>query len=377
MTTSMTPTRRAAIAFALAGALLLAACGGGSGSEADGGGADGGPTEAGETTTTAAAEPEAVTAAPVGEVATSEPVPSAGCGTTDVRSVELQKEFLDDSDRWFLLTTPLDHDGDTPLPVVLDFHGLMEGADIHSRMSDMTPDALEEGYVLVTPNGTGTPIRWAVDPDREANADLVYTDALLDQLEAMLCIDTSRVYATGLSNGAFMSSVLACTMSDRIAAVAPVAGIIHPDPCPTERPVPVLAFHGTDDPILLFNGGVGDRLNTVMTEGPGTDPGDEPALPEADLEGEGFPANARAWAEQNGCDAEPVDEQVSDTVLWRTYPCDADAAVEFVVIEGGGHTWPGSQFSANLENIMGVTEMDLDANAEIWAFFQRFALPAS
>ena len=371
MSTTSSAPRRATIAVVLATSLLLAACGGSSdaGSASDGAGDDG------ATTTTTTGAPEPVTAAPSGEVATAEPVPSAGCGTSEVRSVELQKEFLDDSDRWFLLTTPLDHDGDTPLPLVLDFHGLMEGADIHSRMSGMSPFAEEQGFVLVTPHGTGTPIRWDPSTDREANADLAYTDALLDQLEASLCIDTSRVYATGLSNGAFMSSALACAMSDRVAAVAPVAGIIHPDPCPTARPVPILAFHGTEDPILLFNGGVGDRLGSVMAEGVGADPADEPALPAADLEGDGYPANVRAWAEQNGCEPEPDDVQVTDTVLRRTYRCDVDAALEFVVIEGGGHTWPGSEFGLGLENIMGTTELGLDANAEIWAFFQRFALP--
>ena len=369
ITTSSAP-RRAVLAVALATSLLLAACGGS-------GGGDSASDDDGDatTTTTTASAPEAVTAAPSGEVATSDPVPSAGCGTSEVRSVELQKEFLDDSDRWFLLTTPLDHDGDTPLPLVIDFHGLMEGADVHSQMSAMSPFAEEQGFVVVTPHGTGTPIRWDPTPDRAGNADLVYTDALLDQLEAMLCIDTSRVYATGLSNGAFMSSAIACTMSDRVAAIAPVAGIVHPDPCPTDRPVPILAFHGTDDPILLFNGGFGDRLGSVMAEGVGADPGDEPPLAEADLEGDGYPAAVRAWAEQNGCEPEPDDEQVTDTVLRRTYRCDADAALEFVVIEGGGHTWPGSELSASLEAVMGRTEMGLDANAEIWAFFQRFALP--
>ena len=110
-------------------------------------------------------------------------------------------------------------------------------------MTELPAYGQEHGFLVVSPNGTGTPVRWAVDPDVEANADLQYTKALLDQLEAEQCIDTSRVYATGLSNGAFMSSVLGCTMADRIAAIAPVAGLIRPASCDPSRPVPVLAFH--------------------------------------------------------------------------------------------------------------------------------------
>lgn len=116
-----------------------------------------------------------------------------------------------------LLTAPARHDGTTPLPLVLDFHGLSEGAR-STGCSASRPTAAKRGFVLVsTASGTGR--RWPgrSAPDRKGNPDIVYTDQVLDQLEADLCIDTSRVYATGLSNGAFMSSVLACVMADRIA----------------------------------------------------------------------------------------------------------------------------------------------------------------
>jgi polyhydroxybutyrate depolymerase len=365
----LAPHRRLAVALALTGALLLGACAGSSDEAAEGG--DPTTTEADDATTTTT---EAVDAAAPGEVATGEPVPSAGCGRTEVRSVVLEKTFLDDSDRWFLLNTPLEHDGSTPLPVVLDFHGLSEGADVHSQMSAMGPFADEEGFVVVMPHGTGTPVRWQVDLDPTEGSDLQYAIDLIDQLEAKLCIDTSRIYATGLSNGAFFSSVLGCSLSERIAAIAPVAGVIRPEGCDPARPVPVLAFHGTEDPILLFNGGVGGRLSEVLENGPGAET-TEAELPEADLDGEGYPANIRAWAEANGCEGEPTDEQLTETVLRQAWDCPAEAAVEFYVLEGGGHSWPGSEFSKQITEIVGPTD-DLDANEVLWAFFQRFRLPS-
>ncbi|HWJ63634.1 MAG TPA: PHB depolymerase family esterase, partial [Acidimicrobiales bacterium] len=318
-----------------------------------------------------------VTAAPAGEQATGPAVPSPGCGQSVQEPVTKEKQFLDDSERWFLLTTPDELDQDEPLPLVLDFHGLAEGADVHSQMTLLPEYGQDQGFLVVSPHGTGSPVRWAVDPDIAANDDLQYTQALLDQVESELCVDVSRVYATGLSNGAFMSSVLACTMADRFAAVAPVAGLIRPEGCDPSRPVPVLAFHGTADPILLFNGGVGDRLSNILPGDGDTTKTSEPPLPEADLDGAGYPAAAQAWADGNGCTGDAIDEDLTDTVLERTWDCPPDGVVEFLIIDGGGHTWPGSEFSNDLADIMGPTDMDTNANELIWRFFQRFQLPAN
>ncbi|MEZ5181559.1 MAG: PHB depolymerase family esterase [Acidimicrobiales bacterium] len=345
---------------ALVAGLTLASCAGSSGSE----GAD--------ATTTAAATDEATTTTT--SAADAPAVPSAGCGTSSVRSVVQEKTYLDDSDRWFLLSTPLEHDGETPIPLVLDYHGLSEGAEVHAKMSDLAAFGDDHGFVVVQPQGLGTPVRWQIGLTPDDNPDLQYTIDLLDQVEAELCIDTARVYATGLSNGAFFSSVLACSLADRIAAVAPVAGAIRPDGCDPARPVPVLAFHGTADPILLFNGGVGDRLNQVLSEGPGAATTDE-ALPAADIDGPGYPANVARWAADNGCEGDPTDEPLTDTITERTWDCPPGADVEFLIIDGGGHSWPGSAFSKQVANMVGPTD-DFDANTAIWDFFQRFSLPA-
>lgn len=356
--------RAAAVAVAvLIGVALLASCS--SSSDDATTEADAGPT------TTAPAGATTTTAGRADGVAAGDPVPSAGCGTTRVRSVVLEKQYLDDSDRWWLLTTPLEHDGTTPVPLVLDFHGLMEGAEVHSHMTGFGEFALNHGFAVAMPQGSGTPIHWTVNPDPANNPDLAYATGMLDQLEASLCVDTSRVYATGLSNGAFFSSVLACTMADRFAAVAPVAGIIHPSGCTPSRPVPILAFHGTDDPILLFNGGVGPRLGNIMNGDTET----EPPLPKADLNGPGYPASAQDWAETDGCDPTPTESKVTDTITERRWSCPDGVEVLFDIIEGGGHSWPGSAFSEKAGKLVGATDMSIDADQVIWDFFQRHRLP--
>ncbi|HYI62707.1 MAG TPA: PHB depolymerase family esterase [Acidimicrobiales bacterium] len=270
--------------------------------------------------------------------------------------------------RWYLLTAPA---GTEPVPLVVDFHGLSEGAEIHSLMSEMGELGLEQGFATAFPNGTGQPVAWEVLAEGVDSPELPYVDALLDDVLAARCIDTSRVYATGLSNGAMMTSMLACTRADRFAAFAPVAGLSTWDGCQPRRPVPILAFHGTADPILYFNGGIGDLSIVTGGEAP-----ESVEVPEADLDGEGYPETARQWAAFNGCDPEASDEELTEEILDRTWRCPAGAPVELVIVVGGGHSWPGSEFSKQIERIVGPTTDDIAASEAMWEFFQRYQLPA-
>ena len=275
-------------------------------------------------------------------------------------------------ERSYLLTIPPAHDGRRPLPLVLDFHGLAEGAQIHTKMSNFGALANQEGFVVAFPNGMGQPQRWDLSIPPKPNPDLQFVDQLLDTLGHQLCIDTSRVYASGLSFGAFMSSFLACTRTNKFAAVAPVAGVTIFKECTPRRPMPVIAFHGTGDPILRFNGGIGPIPGiTAPLPGPGAT---TTTLPPADLNGPGYPANVATWAQRNGCDATPTDTKVSSEVLHRVYHCPVGQDVEFYIIIGGGHAWPGSQFSRQVANIIGYTTMQIDATKTIWDFFKRFQL---
>jgi polyhydroxybutyrate depolymerase len=354
--------------LALVVALIAAGCAGDDGDE----GADS------TTTATTAAGPTSSSTAPAGV----EAVPSPGCGGGDVaevaaRATAIREERrtldVDGVARWYLVTVPEAHDGAMPVPLVLDFHGLAEGAEIHTKMSAFSDVAEDKGFVVAFPQGTGAPVQWKTTTADPANPDLAYVTRLLDTLGQELCLDESRVYATGLSMGAMMSSTLACTMADRFAAIAPVAGVADPDPCEPGRPVPVLAFHGTADEILLFNGGVGDKLGDVL--GGQDQPGTTTTTTPVDLNGSGYPETVAIWAERNGCDPEATDKDVSDEVVKRVYECPEGGDVEFFIVKGGGHSWPGSEFSKGLADIIGPTTFDIDASEEIWSFFERFRLP--
>jgi polyhydroxybutyrate depolymerase len=295
-------------------------------------------------------------------------VPSGGCGAES--HPEITKEAhvveMDGTERSYFLYAP---EGSEPTPLVLDIHGLLEGADVHTMQTKMGEFGLEHGFATVFPHGSGTPVHWeAADVD---SPDLDFIDVILDEVGEQRCIDTSRVYAMGLSNGAMMTSLLACTRSNLFAAFAPVAGLLMPAGCDPPRRPPILAFHGTADPILRFNGGITLNLNpddTATSTAP---------LPEPDLDGEGYPETARQWADKLGCDAESSDEEVTDEVIRRTWECPDGATIEFVIIVGGGHTWPGSDFMQRFENMVGPSTHDIDANEASWEFFQRYQLPAA
>ena len=185
--------------------------------------------------------------------------------------------------------------------------------------------------------------------------DVAFTRALLDDLATVANVDQRRVFATGMSNGAMMSYRLASELSDRIAAIAPVAGPMGLQDCRPGRPVPVMHFHGDADEFAPFRGGKG--------RGPsGTD----------------FFAvqhSIDAWVAANGCDKTPTTTRLADRrddgtmVRQVRYGSGNEGSeVVLVVVEGGGHTWPGQ---APRMRTLGASTRDISANDMMWDFFQR------
>jgi polyhydroxybutyrate depolymerase len=323
--------------------------------------------------------------------ATGKPVPSAGCaavaGSSAIPPVTNLQQTLevDGVSRWYLLNLPASttpsptppakggNPADVPRPLVLDFHGLAEGANLHSTTSQFGTLGQQDGFIAVFPNGTGTPVQWNTTAQTH-NPDLDFVTALLAHLESTLCIDTSRVYASGFSDGSFMVSLLACTMSNQFAAIAAVSGLQLDKPCRTTRRVPILTFHGTADPILYFNGGIGTATLKKLLGGKTTGSSTPTKLPKVKLHGAGYPATVQAWAVKDGCNAHSTDTRLSSQVILRHYACPARTDVEFYIILGGGHAWPGSKISQAISSLTGYTTFQIKATPTIWSFFQRFQL---
>lgn len=325
-----------------------------------------------------AAEPDADPPAGDDVAAEVDPAPSAGCGSSSVAAgdekVTLQSGGVE---RWYKRHVPAAHDGSTPLPVVVDFHGYSEGADFHAAYTELGPFGDEKGFVTLTPHGTGAVPMWQ---SAVGSADMAFVGDMLDEVEAALCVDTARVFATGLSNGAMMTSAVSCDLDERFAAVAPVAGVMAISDCEPGRAVPVVSFHGTEDPFLDYEGGFGPAVASLpQPDGSGTigeaaeDPTNEP--PGLDDTSLSVPEVMAAWAERNGCaDAEPDEEAVADDVTLLTFDCPAGTEVELYRVEGGGHTWPGRSGLSGAEDLVGTTTESIDADAIMWEFFEAHPL---
>jgi len=138
-------------------------------------------------------------------------------------------------ERDYLIYIPESAQGQTAVPLLLNFHGFTGTANSQLNYADFRPIADDAGFILVSPQGTrleGEDTHWNVGGWTLSSTtdDVAFVHMLLDQLIANHHIDTSRIYATGHSNGGYMSFLLACQMSERITAVASMAGWLHDTP---------------------------------------------------------------------------------------------------------------------------------------------------
>ena len=171
--------------------------------------------------------------------------------------------------------------------------------------------------------------------------DVGFADAILDELETLLCVDEKRIFATGLSNGGFLSHRLACERAERYAAVAPVAAFNGMASCNPSRGISMIAFNGTADKLVSYAASQSSN---------------------------------QAWVTRNGCNPTPTETFKKGDSHCDTYSgCKDGAEVVFCTIDDGGHTWPGGMDMSALG--FGKTTQDLMANDAMWDLFQKHPLP--
>jgi polyhydroxybutyrate depolymerase len=202
------------------------------------------------------------------------------------------------------------------IPVLLVLHGAGGDGPSFERYSRFSELADREGFVAVYPSAIDR--FWTVGEDSSGPDDVRFLADLLDRVEGRTCVDPTRVYATGLSNGGGMAARLACELSERVVAVAPVAGAYGGlPPCRPPRTVSVLEMHGDADPIVSYEGSGPGRPDSAR----------------------GF---AAGWAERDGCAASPIRRRLAPTAVRLDWSgCRSGAAVSHVRILGGGHDIPG------------------------------------
>ena len=269
--------------------------------------------------------------------------------------------MMGEQKRTYLVHVPKGYDPKKPAPVVLALHGAAMDGPMMVWFTGLNKKSDEAGFIVVYPSGTGIGpfLAWNAGGFRGKMAegkadDVAFIGKLLDDLGTVVKVDEKRVYACGMSNGAMMCYRLAAELSDRIAAIAPVAGTIAIDESKPKRPVPVIHFHGTKDMLVPFETAAGKTPSFMKLKG--------------------VEDSIQTWVKLNGCDEKPKTDVLSKDgdemkVTRKTYGGGKDGAeVVLVVIEGGGHTWPGQEPPVAF---IGKSAVNISANDLIWEFFQK------
>jgi len=261
--------------------------------------------------------------------------------------------------RKFIVYLPNIYNGTKAVPLIINMHGYGSNMGQQQGYGNFMPVSDTANFILVQPQGTkdsqNTPY-WNANISSSGVNDIQFISNLIDSLKAQYNIDLNRVYSTGMSNGGFMSHTLACDLSQRIAAIASVTGVMfttqygnYGSACNPSRPVPVMQIHGTADGVVPYNG-------------------DQYMI--------GVDTVVKFWVKKNNCNATATFSNVPNTNT--TDGCTAQhyyygngnsgSSVELYKITGGGHSWPGASVNIN------ITNMDFNASVEIWRFFRGHSL---
>jgi polyhydroxybutyrate depolymerase len=272
----------------------------------------------------------------------SQPAACAGlAGVAGERTISIESGGLT---REFRLFVPESNDPTSAVPLVLNFHGLGSNARGQEVYSGMVEKATAEGFITAAGEGIGK--SWntgevcCAPANQQGVDDVQFTRDMVARIASEYCIDAQRIFSTGMSNGAFMSNRLACDAADLIAAIAPVAGIEGLVGCAPSRPVPILMFNGTLDPLVPYAGAGNSFVR---------------------------------WQGFNACSGDAATTYASGDASCATYEeCAGDATTTLCTIDGGGHTWPGTDI---LLPQFGATSHDIDATDAMWDFFVAHPKP--
>jgi len=266
------------------------------------------------------------------------------------------------------------------MPLVLVFHGLQLNGSMMMFLSQFNPVADKNGFVVIYGDGIGK--AWDDGHAGRGIDDVGYVCKVIDKIAGTVSIDRKRVYACGISNGGYFSQMLACAIPDRLAAVGVVGSTLMQQAakgCHSNRPMPIMFFLGTSDPLIAWGTSGASTANGELNElvdlvGAGKYGGVESAL--ARYGGlMPVPEMIEFWTTHNQCDThahvtnEPDREPKDGTRVRREAYGSAGREVILYRIENGGHTWPGGLPYAS-SGLAGKISQDINASETLWQFFK-------
>lgn len=258
--------------------------------------------------------------------------------------------------RSYILYVPAIYSGNVNVPLLFNFHGYTSNANEQMVYGNFRPIADTANFIIVHPQGTldnSGNTHFNVGWGGSTVNDVGFTASLIDSIAASYAIDQTRIYSVGMSNGGFMSLLLACTLSQKIAAVGSVAGSMAPaliNSCNPTHSMPVIQIHGTVDQTVPYNGSAGWSAS--------------------------IPNVLNHWVTTNNCSSTPAlvnmpNTNLNDgsTVEKYTYE-NGDNCTQVIHLKviNGQHTWPGSAI------VLAGTNLDIKASKEVWNFLRNYNL---
>ena len=267
------------------------------------------------------------------------PTPTAAASIQPLDSVRTLT--VGGMERSYIIHVPAGLTSAQLVPLVFVFHGYSENAEYMQTTTGFDKVADANGFIVVYPNGSGssTGLSWnatgccgyAVENNVD---DAAFVRQMIADVGTIAHVDPKRIYSTGFSNGALLSYRLACEMSDTLAAVAPVAGVLLFSPCQPTQPVSLLAVNGLKDTAVPFDGGMNGITGLTFP----------PVQQSIDT-----------WVQLDGCAASPQVEEDKIATHTSYSGCQAGTAVELYALAGTGHAWPSPYL--------------FQASQTIWDFF--------
>lgn len=243
---------------------------------------------------------------------------------------------VDGTTREYIAYIPEKYTGLEPVPLVFAFHGFGGNMSSSYENSQFHKIAEKENFIVVHPNGISN--KWNA-VSSQSNIDLTFVETMIEHFKESYNIESKQIYSSGMSNGAYFSFLLACELSDKIAGIGAVAGLMFKPVftnCDPSSSMPIIQIHGTKDELVDYNN-VEEVLNfwinhnmtdetPIITDIPDTDTSDGSTI--------------KKYSYKNGLDQVEIDH---------------------LKIIGGTHDWPGYQGN-----------MDINASETIWNFLKNY-----
>jgi len=291
--------------------------------------------------------------------------------TTDPETERIEKPgdytfsvSISDLKRFYKIHIPKKYSTGQPMPLLLALHG--GGGDMSIQATEdyyhQISKSESRGFIVVFPNGpsafaSGKLATWNAGlccgyaRDNKID-DVAFLKEVIAKTRRQLSIDSQRIFATGMSNGAMMAYRLACELPDTIRAIAAVAGTDNTSTCEPKKPISILHIHAKNDGHVLYTGGAGKHAFK-----------DRSAITEY----RSVPSTIERWRILNKCEARTERVLEAKAVYCDRHPDCADGTrLQLCVTEDGGHSWPGG---SKVRMTGDKPSMAISANDVMWAFF--------